>query len=313
MFEPSTSQSSGQARLRHISQLTNSELELLPPTFSFPEHDGHLCMEITGRCDARCRFCLSYLGKGALSVGDVNHLGGVFKDYGVCSVVVSGGEPTLNSDYVRIIALLRALGIRTTLTTNALSITEDDLRKVSHHLPWITVSLHSADPTVQDQLMGRPRALLRVLHVLDFCARIGLDVRIHTVVSQKTIKGLLQLSDLLRRSPAVKSWKLMKFSARARGAANAAEHELSSSQFLQACDEIRRSVGDPLQLIVTQQPGSSAAVPIVHNSGALLMLTGHDTISVGSLLEQSIDAISQVLKSYGVRMTFPHRVHNVEA
>ncbi len=304
-MEISSSQSTGPPKLKHISNLSKEQLELLPKILTFPESDGHLCVEINGLCNACCGFCLSYSSKSMISLSSMKRLAVEFKKYGVQSVEISGGEPTLNPDYIEIIAMLNDIGIRPTLTTNAIDLTKSDLDRLKSYLRWITISLHSSDPTIHNQLMQRDTAFENVKRILNYCEVIGLDVQIHTVVSKKTIFGLLPLHNFLCTVPSVKSWKLMKFSARARGALNFAQYEISPTMYDMACGEILASQTKALQINTTKNSNFKNATSIVHNSGALLMLAGHNTVSVGSLISHSVDYIANELLHYGVHMEFP--------
>jgi hypothetical protein len=102
-----------------------------------PSHEQHTCMpiiEITERCDLDCPICLVDSGRGRRSGGDLGLaevgtiLDTLVRAEGTLELInLSGGEPTLHPEIRDIVRLCgRPEILRTSISTNGLSLAEDD-------------------------------------------------------------------------------------------------------------------------------------------------------------------------------------------
>ncbi|MEL7485742.1 MAG: GTP 3',8-cyclase MoaA [Pseudomonadota bacterium] len=156
----------------------------------FARHITYLRLSVTDRCDLRCAYCMAenmtFLPKReVLSLEELETLAGAFIDRGVRKIRVTGGEPLVRRDIMR---LMEKLGARLadgdldelTITTNATQLDRyaEDLKAVG--VKRVNVSLDTLDDAAFERLTRR-RALSRALAGIDAAQAAGLEVKINTV------------------------------------------------------------------------------------------------------------------------------------
>jgi cyclic pyranopterin phosphate synthase len=149
---------------------------------------AYLRLALTDRCNFRCSYCspAEHEAPGyLLSHAEIVRLGGVFGRLGVRRIRLTGGEPTLRSDVVRLVRELRAApGMEeVALTTNGhrLSGLAEPLRGAG--LESLNVSLDTLDAERLHRISGRAASLDDVLSGLDAAAAVGFPhLKVNTVV-----------------------------------------------------------------------------------------------------------------------------------
>ena len=154
------------------------------------------------RCNQDCGICWQSRDWGGF---DSAHILGWIEDLagaGVRSLIVSGGEPTLDPRLEQYLRHARALGITAiTLETNAIQCARNDLatRLRDAGLTTAFVSLHSADATVSDAITRAPgthaRTVLGVHALLD----AGVAVKLNAVMSAEGLDHLAALPEFIHR------------------------------------------------------------------------------------------------------------------
>jgi cyclic pyranopterin phosphate synthase len=148
-----------------------------------------LRVSITDRCNFRCRYCMPTEGMvwqprdEILTFEEIERVVRVAVErFGVRSVRLTGGEPTVRAHLPVLIARLAALGVDLALTTNgaSLSLLAEDLAAAG--LSRINVSLDSLRPDRFAAITGRD-GLDRVLDGIGAAVSVGLaPVKINMVV-----------------------------------------------------------------------------------------------------------------------------------
>ena len=148
-----------------------------------------LRVSITDRCNFRCRYCMPTEGMvwqprdEILTFEEIERVVRVaVQRFGVRSVRLTGGEPTVRAHLPVLIARLAALGVDLALTTNgaSLSLLAEDLAAAG--LSRINVSLDSLRPDRFAAITGRD-GLDRVLEGIGAAVSVGLaPVKINMVV-----------------------------------------------------------------------------------------------------------------------------------
>ncbi|HEY3497420.1 MAG TPA: radical SAM protein [Polyangiaceae bacterium] len=119
---------------------------------------------------------------------------------GARSLIVSGGEPTLDKDLARHIAFARELGFaQVTLETNAIRLGQPGYAEtlLAAGLSGCFVSLHSADPSVSDAITRAPgtheKTVAGVLRLLE----LGVPVKLNAVLSAEGLESMPGLPDFV--------------------------------------------------------------------------------------------------------------------
>lgn len=156
-------------------------------------------------CNNDCVFChASDRTLRADSVLRIEAKVAAARSAGAHTIVLSGGEPTVRADLLRVADLIHQAGLRLGLITNARRLADPSLvdALVARGLDYAYVSLHGSCPAIHDQLVGAPAfhetlAGIRNLHgaVATLC--------VNTVVTLANLDDLPRIVDLLGPLPAL--------------------------------------------------------------------------------------------------------------
>jgi len=148
-----------------------------------------LRIAITDRCNFRCQYCMTEEGmewmprEGLLSFEEIERLASILVSrYGVDSIRLTGGEPTVRAHLPRLVQKLAALGVDLAMTTNGatLRLVADDLRAAG--LKRVNISLDSLQKDRFIELTRRDD-LDRVLDGIDAAIEAGFEpVKINAVL-----------------------------------------------------------------------------------------------------------------------------------
>ena len=171
----------------------------------FGRHITYLRVSVTDRCDFRCVYCMSehmtFLPKAdLLSLEELERLCGAFIDKGVERLRITGGEPLVRKDVMR---LFERLGNRIgggglkelTLTTNGSQLTRFARDLAAAGVKRVNVSLDTLDAD-RFRAITRWGELPKVLAGIDAALEAGLKVKINTValrdVNRDEIPSILE-------------------------------------------------------------------------------------------------------------------------
>jgi len=161
--------------------------EALVDTFGRRVRD--LRISITDRCNFRCQYCMPSEGMAWLDRAELltyeeqTRVARVAVErFGIDSVRITGGEPTVRAHLPRLVELLSPLGVDLALTTNGTRLPELAHDLAAAGLRRVNVSLDSLRPDTFRDLTRRDE-LPRVLAGIDAAVDAGLDpVKVNAVV-----------------------------------------------------------------------------------------------------------------------------------
>lgn len=165
-----------------------------------------LWLELTPYCNLNCAFCYNpWRGRAAAELPSpqgldwsavVERIGGrVWFEY----VALSGGEPLLAPNLVKIVDQLSQQGHRAIVTTNGRTATERKLRELAHvGLTGLQVPLLSVEPDVHDRLSGRP-SWRRAMRTILLARAMGLQVALTFVATADNVAEFPRVSGLASR------------------------------------------------------------------------------------------------------------------
>jgi cyclic pyranopterin phosphate synthase len=190
-FAPGTAPSSATGGVLHGEPLTDAPAPRMGPLRdTFGRIADDLRISVTDRCNFRCTYCmpaegLPWLPKGdILTFEEIAALLGVFVELGVTGIKLTGGEPTVRHDFVRLVRMLReaAPGIEISMTTNGFLLDKLAVPLKKAGLDRVTVSCDSL-LRHRFQEMTRRDALDRVFAGIEAADRAGLTpLKINCVV-----------------------------------------------------------------------------------------------------------------------------------
>ena len=152
----------------------------------------YLRLSVEDACNFRCRYCLpggfhKTEADEPLSVDEIARLTRAFAGLGFWKVRLTGGEPTVRQDIVRLAdTVARTPGVRrVALSTNGYRLNELAAELKSAGVCAVNVSVDSLDPARFAELTGQGR-LEEVLAGVDRSLELGLETKINAVL----MKGL---------------------------------------------------------------------------------------------------------------------------
>ncbi|WP_432824749.1 radical SAM protein [Dactylosporangium sp. CA-092794] len=170
----------------------------------------YLAFTVNSICDRDCVFCKprcveDYGPKDQpLEVADYEAIARVAGQWGVRKAHLSGGEPTLRTDILGILAALRdGLGANANIGITTHGNLRRSLTIEAMHdagLTYVNVSIHSLDPKHSADIMGGgdpARALNTVQAALD----LGMQVKINCVLQRSYLDDAFAVLDLARALP----------------------------------------------------------------------------------------------------------------
>jgi cyclic pyranopterin phosphate synthase len=147
-------------------------------------------LSVTDRCDLRCVYCMAerqvFLPRAeVLSLEELDRLGSAFVDLGVRKLRMTGGEPLVRRDVMRLFrALSRHLATgrlqELTLTTNGTRLSEFAAELADCGVRRVNVSLDSRDPEVFRRLT-RGGDLAKTLAGIEAARSAGLKLKLNVV------------------------------------------------------------------------------------------------------------------------------------
>lgn len=153
-----------------------------------------LRITLTHTCNFSCFFC-HMEGEdelqGMLKPEEIALVAKVGMEFGVKTVKLTGGEPTLRRDLIQIIRLLKEIGIKeVSMTTNGVLLSNLAYKLKEAGLDRVNISLHALDRELFKEITGVD-ALSKVIEGIRAAINAGLrPVKLNFVVTKKNLSQL---------------------------------------------------------------------------------------------------------------------------
>ncbi len=162
-------------------------------------------LELTYRCNERCRHC--YLDipdevniRSELTTAEYKRVIDELNELGCMSVLVTGGEPTLRTDFLEICEYVVSKGMLLDVFTNALKITDECFDKlVGMHVNSISFSLYGGNAEFHDYITKIPGSFETSLRNIMAFKCAGVDIYVKTVLFSGHLDELVALRKLCKR------------------------------------------------------------------------------------------------------------------
>ncbi len=174
-----------------------------PPLVKSPRPSlRYLELQITDRCNLRCRHC--YIGESGnreLSLDDIGKVLTEFEKMQGLRLLITGGEPLLHSGISDINRMLSSFSFRKVLFTNATLLEKGIINELNVH--EIQISIDGLEDA-HDLLRGKGTFRASLAAAGD-CIDKGFDVSVSTMVQPANLKDFDAMEKLFR-SMGIKDW-----------------------------------------------------------------------------------------------------------
>ena len=205
---------------------------------------NYMRISITDRCNLHCRYCMPENitwtpSEEILTCGEIERVCRVAVGLGITCFKVTGGEPLLREDCVRIIAGIKRIpGVKqVTVTTNGTLLLREWDALLDAGLDAVNISLDTTDRAQYERITGYD-GLPQVLAAVDLAEASGVPVRINAVLQEgMNDRAWRPLAELAReRALDVRFIELMPIGA------SAGAREVSNAGLLRAMRQVYPSL-----------------------------------------------------------------------
>ena len=214
--------------------------------------------EITLACDQRCLHCGSRAGKarkGELNTEECLDVARQLGAMGVGEVTVIGGEAYLRNDFILIVNELRAHGMRVSMATGGLNLTQARVEAMREAgINTVSVSIDGLRDS-HDHLRGVEGSFERAFAALERLRDAGITIGVNSQINRRTLPDLPRLLERIADVGA-RGWQLQITSP----FGNAADHPdllLQPYMMLEVFDTLRGILRRAQALGVEVWPGNN--------------------------------------------------------
>lgn len=233
-----------------------------------------LCFEVIQTCTNNCKFCSSCASMEATHIIEFELFKKVI-DYiiangGLKEISISGGEPFLHKDLIKMVQLCKSYNIKTNLYTSGVvknylkgvnpeneNLTPADVvilnrmkKSEFYHIDYkdlialkecgldkIVFDFQSADVDTYNYLMGTKNNTINLLDSILYSKRAGLFTEAHFIpmkYNYKEIEDILELCDL----GGIDRLSILKFVPQGRGRENMLDLQLNTKELNEFCSKV---------------------------------------------------------------------------
>jgi radical SAM protein with 4Fe4S-binding SPASM domain len=195
---------------------------------------------ITRTCNLRCVHCYNDSGLNKpcdeITTEKAKTVIDDLADFGVPSILFSGGEPLMRPDLFELIAYAVGKGLRAVISTNGTLIGADKARELKRlGISYVGISLDGIGP-INDEFRGMPGAFERAVRGIRNCQDAGVRIGLRLTLTRRNVQDLEGLFNFFE-SQGIERACFYHLVPSGRGAAIAGE-DLTHAQTRDALDHI---------------------------------------------------------------------------
>jgi len=173
------------------------EGEIVPKTAS--ERRPIVVWNISRACNLKCVHCYNDSGSGRasdeLTTDEARVVLDDLSEFGIPSVLFSGGEPLMRHDIFELIGYAVEKGLRAVISTNGTLITPDIAKKIKQNsVSYVGISLDGIGP-INDQFRGVEGAFERAVAGIRNCIDAGVRIGLRLTLTKRNVQDLESLFD----------------------------------------------------------------------------------------------------------------------
>ena len=177
------------------------EGEMVPKTAS--ERRPIVVWNISRACNLKCVHCyndsVSSKASDELSTNEAKVVLDDLAEFGVPSVLFSGGEPLMRPDLFELIEYAVGKGLRAVISTNGTLITNELARKIKkNNVSYVGISLDGIGK-INDQFRGVKGAFDRAVSGIRNCQDAGVRIGLRLTLTKRNVQDLESLFDFFEK------------------------------------------------------------------------------------------------------------------
>lgn len=187
--------------VQELSGVRREDVITMTPPRTAAERRPVVVWNVGRRCNLHCVHCYSdsenraYAGE--LDTGEGKALLDDLAQFGIPSLLLSGGEPLMRPDLFELIAHARANGLRVTLSTNGTLITADVAARLrTLGVSYVGISLDGIGAT-NDRFRGHKGAFALAMAGFRNCHAVGQRVGLRMTLTRRNCQDLDALFDFI--------------------------------------------------------------------------------------------------------------------
>ncbi len=156
---------------------------------------------ITSKCNLKCVHCYNDSGQNndcvEVTTKKAKEILDDLADFGVPSVLFSGGEPLMREDLFELIPYARDKGLRTVISTNGTLITSEKAKLIKEYgVSYVGISLDGIG-AVNDKFRGVDGAFDRAVTGIRNCMEAGVRVGLRLTLTKRNVQDIEQLFEFM--------------------------------------------------------------------------------------------------------------------
>ncbi|MBK3332028.1 radical SAM protein [Persephonella atlantica] len=160
-----------------------------------------LIWNLTNACNLFCKHCYSAANSsraGEPEIDTIKEQIPYLKKANVKYLILSGGEPLIREDIFDIAQLFNKNGFITTLSTNGLLITEDNINQIKRQFSYVGISI-DGDEETHDRFRGMKGAFRKSLNAIRLVRDIGVKVGMRFTITSETYQSIPFIFELAEK------------------------------------------------------------------------------------------------------------------
>lgn len=240
---------------------------ILNQPIQFPEV---ITFRITSRCLNNCDYCYGPKGISELSFEQLIPIFNLLKKGGAKSIVLTGGEPLLHTDFEKIVLYLSSLRFRIILDTSG-----DNFFRYNYLINSLAsdlgLPLDETNAQESYRRIANFKTRLKILEYYKNLRTIKPSIKIGTVVTQQNIFNLDKLAKFISNYP-VKRWKLYQFIPIGHNASfNKDFLSVSDEEFLKSAYRLKNKLFRNFEVVISPRLERSRAYFLINPNGSVIL------------------------------------------
>lgn len=202
--------------------------------FNLNRAANRVLWEITGKCNMRCKHCLYYSSNDYnnspdLSLEDISEIiTQIQADGTIDEVWLSGGEPLIRNDIIKIITKISQAGLKPSVSTNGYLVTESLAKSLKKSgVDYVHLSIDGVDAVKHDEFRQRAGAFEHVVHAADYLNNNNIIVGATCIITWENIEDFNNIIKLaVKHRIKVLSFYMVEPLGRGQNLRNCLDNEL---------------------------------------------------------------------------------------